>query len=116
MTIISFCTNDLQQKDHYSQAQALLMSNFSFLLKMSFMQTVFVGMAMVPIPGLATLLSVEIIYLASTVGPYLKHRHLKTVLLLIPKVTQSCILLVLEIFLLSFYSRLQQKNYSLTKS
>ena len=92
------------------------MSNFSFLLKISLMQLVFVGMAMIPIPGLATLLSVEVLYFVSTVVVFARHRHLKSILLLIPKVSQSCILLALEIFLLVFYSRLRNKDFSLTKS
>lgn len=50
------------------------------------MQVIFVGFALIPIPGLAILLSIEIIYLVSTIGVYIKHRHLKSILLLIPKV------------------------------
>lgn len=92
------------------------MSNFSFLLKMSIMQLIFVGMAIIPIPALATLVSLELLYLASSLGVYLKHRHLKSVILLIPKVIQSLILMVLEVFLLIFYSALQKKEFSLTKS
>lgn len=80
------------------------------------MQLVFVGMAMIPIPGLASLLLIESLYLASTLGVYLKHSHLKNLLLLIPKVSQSLILIILEIFLLVFYSRLENKFLSLTKS
>lgn len=116
MTIVGFCTNDLQEKRQYSQAQPLLMSNFSFLLKLSVMQLFFVGMAMIPTPALISLLIVEIVYLISSLGIYLKHRHLKSIIILIPKVTQSLLLIGLEVFLLAFFSKLQNKNYSLTKS
>lgn len=92
------------------------MSNFSFLLKLSLMQLVFVGMAMIPMVGLVTLLLIEAIYLACTLGFYLRHRHLKSILLLIPRVAQSCTMLIMQIFLLVFYSKLQEKDFSLTKS
>lgn len=68
MAIASFCTSELQEKQQYSKTQTVLMSNFSFLLKMSLMQVIFVGMAMLPIVGLGTLLSLEILYTVATVG------------------------------------------------
>lgn len=92
------------------------MSNFSFLLKLSLMQLVFVGMAMIPLPGLASLLSVEALYLFGTLVVYLKQRHLKSILILIPKVVQSLLLLAIEILLLVFYSQLKKKDYALAKS
>lgn len=35
--IINFCTNDLKQQEQFSQRAILLMSNFSFLIKISLM-------------------------------------------------------------------------------
>lgn len=113
MTIVKFCTNDLNQKKTFSGQQYLLMSNFSFLLKMSAMQLVFVSMALSVLPALATLILLELLYLAICILPYFKHKHLKNCLILIPKITQSVFLLLLEIVLLASYTSLTSQGFSL---
>lgn len=92
------------------------MSNFSFLLKLSLMQLVFAGMAMTPVAGLVTLILIEVLYLGSTLGLYLRRRHLRSVVLLIPRVAQSFIMLVLQFLLLTFYTKLQETDFSLSKT
>ena len=87
ITIMQFCTNDLKQNQSFSQVSVLLMCNFSFLLKLSLMQVIFVAMAMNVIPGLAILILLEVLYLLMILVPYCKHIHLRSFLLLIPKVT-----------------------------
>ena len=71
---------------------------------------------MLAIPGLVVLLAFEIVYLGYQVVPYWKHRHIRSVLTLIPKITQSVILLGIEILILTYYAQLQDQDFSLTKS
>lgn len=92
------------------------MSNFAFLLRLSFMQVILIGLAMTPVPGICVLLILELAYMAIIIVPYLKHRHLKSLIILIPKVIQSLLILALEIMILVYYNKLQSKEISLTKS
>lgn len=116
MVIVKFCTNDLEQKNGYSIVQIMLMSNFALLFKLSLMQLVFVGMAMIPIAGLVTLLGLELVYMGVTIVLFLKHRRLSNLILAIPKFIQSVLLMLVEILLLLYFAKLQKAEFSLTKS
>lgn len=99
-TIVDFCSGDLKEKSEFSGRSALLMSNFSFLVKMSIMQVLFVGLSAFPVSCLVGLILVELLYVVANVIPYVKSRHLKSVFMLIPKVSQSAFLLTIEAILL----------------
>jgi hypothetical protein len=92
------------------------MSNFSFLLKMSVMQLAFVGLACMVIPALSFLITIELLYTWLNIHLYLRDRHLKNCLLLIPKITQSVLLLILEAILLISFTKLEKKAYAIKES
>ena len=52
-------------------------------------------MALSPIWGLVVLILLELAYLSAILIPYHRHRHLKTILLLIPRVLQSLLMMIL---------------------
>jgi hypothetical protein len=109
MTIVNFCTHDLKQKNQYQGHIAILMSNFLFLIKSAIMQIILVAMATLPITSLCMLMSLEAIYTILNLVHYFKNKHLKTFLLLIPKIVQSLLILTVEICLLSTHAK--QKNW-----
>lgn len=86
MSVRQFCTESLRSKKEFSNRRLLLMSNFSFLLRLSAMQVILVGLALVPIPALITLITIEITYSVSTISFYSKHQHLKSFFLVVPKI------------------------------
>jgi uncharacterized membrane protein len=109
MTIVNFCTHDLKQKQQYQGQIAILMSNFLFLIKSAIMQILLVSMATFPIACLTSLVVLEVLYTGLNLLHYFKNKHLKTFLLLIPKIVQSLLILTVEICLLSTHA--QQKNW-----
>ena len=86
MTIVEFCTGDLKENHQFSGNTALLMSNFSFLLKSSLMQVIFVSLGAVPIPCLGLLILTEGVYFLQNIVYYAKNRHLKSFFLMLPKI------------------------------
>lgn len=116
MTITKFCTSVLVEKKQFSKMQFLLMANFSFLLKMSAMSLLFVSTATIPIVGLASLVLLEFLYLVALLISHYRYRHLRSMIVLLTRVSQSALLLTLEIILLKSYSQLQNQTFSLNKS
>lgn len=80
------------------------------------MQPVFVGLAMIPVPALGLLLIIELTYMVAITVPYLKHKHLKSLLLWLPKIAQSLLLLGIESMLLLFYLKLEDVSLPLKRS
>jgi hypothetical protein len=89
------------------------MSNFSFLIKSSLMQVIFVSLGSVPCACLAVLVVTEGVYFLHNVVYYAKNRHLRSVFLILPKVIQSIFLLVVEISMLRSYFNLENPKFSL---
>lgn len=116
MSVRQFCTESLRSKKEFSNRRLLLMSNFSFLLRLSAMQVILVGLALVPIPALITLITIEITYSVSTISFYSKHQHLKSFFLVVPKIGQSLALLFVEILILASYRGLQVPRFHLSES
>ena len=73
-------------------------------------------MAMIQTLGIWTLIFLELAYLAALIIPYWKHRHLKTILLFVPKILQAVLMLIVECLILAYYSGLREKELSLTTS
>lgn len=86
LAISEFCTEGIKENQEFSGQRKILMFNFSFLLKASFAQILFVALANHAITALIFLALTELAFLAYNVGVYLKHRHLKSLLLLVPRV------------------------------
>lgn len=116
MTIVNFCTGDLKDKQHYSQNAFLLLSNFSFILKSSLMQIIIVAFCSFPIPALSILIGLESVYVVCNIIQYSKNQHLKSFLLLVPRIVQSLLILTVEFCLLIPYWKLWRKDFSLSQS
>lgn len=58
-TIQKFCTNDLKEDKSFSGNTVLLMSNFSFLIKITILHLIFVCLPFTPRLGLLLMLAVE---------------------------------------------------------
>jgi len=86
MTIVAFCTNDLKQNHQFSGRAALLLSNFSFLLKSSLMQIILVALCRFPPTALVSLMTLELVYIILHTSQYAKNQHLKSLFLLLPKI------------------------------
>jgi large-conductance mechanosensitive channel len=86
MTIVMFCTNDVKEKHQFSGRAALLLSNFSFLLKSSLMQIILVAVCRFPSTALVSLMTLEGVYIALNITQYAKNQHLKSFFLLLPKI------------------------------
>lgn len=80
------------------------------------MQSAFVGLPCLVIPALSLLIAVELLYTWVNLRIYFRSKHLKSCLLLIPKVTQSLLLLVLEGIFLWTYIKLEKKAFAITES
>ena len=115
LTVMHFSTNDLQQKKSYSGNRIILMSNFSFLLKLSVMQVILVGFNKSPVPAFFLLLSLELAYLGINVVYFFKHQHLKSIILLIPKIAQPLALILAEVVMLVNLLGFEDKNSTLTE-
>lgn len=102
-TIAQFCINDLKQKRAFSENTFLLMFNFSFLVKLSLMHMFLVSVPLMPKVGLFMLCGIEGGYVILTVYQYIKSQHLKSFLLLIPKLAQSLFLLIIECYILKSF-------------
>lgn len=114
-TIQEFCTNDLKEKAEYSRRTVLLMCNFSFLLKCSLMQVLLVAFVSQPAFGFGCLILTELVYSAINLAYYIKNRHLKNFVLLIPKVVQSGCIIAVEYLILSSYLKLSDSNLDLSE-
>lgn len=115
-TIIDFCCSDIKEKKNFSGKSSILMSNFSFLIKMSLMQVFFVGLSSFPVICLIGLLILEVVYMGSNLFCYIKYCHLKSFLMIIPKITQSIFLLLIESLMLNSYLRLVDNNFPLPEN
>lgn len=107
-TIAQFCINDLKQKRAFSENTFLLMFNFSFLVKLSMMHMILVSIPLMPKVGLFLLCGIEGGYVIMTLYQYIKSNHLKSFLLLIPKLAQSLFLLVIEAYILKSFWDLEE--------
>ena len=86
MAIVMFCTNDLKENHQFSGRAALLLSNFSFLLKSSLMQIILVALCRFPSTALVILMILEGVYIALHITQYARYQHLKSFFLLLPKI------------------------------
>lgn len=116
MTVVNFSTNDLIQKESYSGNRLILISNFSFLLKISVMQLVIIGLTASPMPALIIMLVLELVYLGFNVIYFCKHRHLKSIILLIPRIAQPLALITAESLLLYNLLQFKSKAWALSES
>ena len=114
MTIVNFCTNDIKQKNQYSEMPILLMSNFSFLLKASMMQVIVVGLCQFPSPALGLMIALESLYVGVDLIQYLKHQHLKSFAIFLLRITSSLLILTVEFCLLIPYIKLESWSYQLS--
>lgn len=115
-TIKAFCTNDLVPNQEYRKKWPLLMSNFSFLLKLSISQVIVVSTATWPVVGCCMAMLLELLYITVNFFSYLNHKHIRSVFLLIPRLTQSLILFAIESLLLLSYSNLETSHQALSSS
>lgn len=100
-TIELFCTNELKKTPSFSQNLLVLTSNLSFLLKLIALHVVLVGLPHSPILQLIILLTVELSYFTLSVLKYVQEKHLRSFFrFLLPKVSQSLILVIIEVILL----------------
>lgn len=114
--IVRFCTNDLQEKRQFSGKTILLMSNFSFLLKSTLMQIIIMAQCRFPITGILSLMILEGGYTILNLVHYSKNKHLKSFLLLLPKLLSSILIFSVEFCLLLGYLKLEDKKFALTQS
>ena len=91
------------------------MSNFSFLLKLSVMQLILVGFSKIPAVAFFFLIPLELAYLGVNLIYFCKHRHLKSLILLIPKVAQPIALILAETIMLGGLLGFEDKNSSLSE-
>ena len=113
--ITNFCSGDLKEKKELSGKTPLLMSNFSFLIKMSMMQVLFVGLSSFPASCLVGLLILELLYLGYNLGLQIKYKHLRNFFILVPKLTQSIFLLIIEFIMLKSFLSLSNTKYALSE-
>jgi hypothetical protein len=85
-TIQLFCTNDLRKDQTLSKNTMVVVSNYAFVLRVVAMHIILVGLPFMPLFQLSLLISLEILYFVSSTGYYLKKRHIRSMMLLIPKV------------------------------
>jgi hypothetical protein len=113
-TVQNFCTNDLKKKKIFSKNTVVLMSNFSFLLRISAIHFILVALPFMPGFQLSLLLMLEIGYLATNVTKYMQQKHIKSLVLLIPKVFQSAFLFLVEFTFFVNYQKLKNKKFAFT--
>lgn len=116
LAITEFCTESAKEDKAFWGHRAVLMFNFSFLLKASFTQIVFVGLANYPQAALIILLSTETGFIAFIILVEVRLKHLKSILLLIPRVVQSLLIITLEAFFLVYFLRLDDKKQELPET
>lgn len=96
-TIQNFCTNDLRKKTEFSKNTMVLVSNYTFLLRLVAVHVLLVGLTQMPQFQLILLMSVEILYASSSIKKYAKKKHLRSLRFLLPKVGQSLFLFTFEV-------------------
>ena len=89
------------------------MFNFSFLVKLALMHMILVSVPLMPKVGLFMLCGIEGGYVILTLYQYIKSRHLKSFLLLIPKLAQSLFLLVIEGYILKSFWDLEEPKLAI---
>jgi len=109
-TIQKFCTNDLRKKSQFSKNTFVMVSNYTFLLRICFIHIVLVALPYLPGFQLSILIILEISYLSSSVFKYKRDKHLKSIRYLIVKVWQSLFLLSLETIIAFAYMSLEDKK------
>lgn len=93
----------MKKKDSFSKNTIVLLANYSFLLRISLIHFILVSLPFMPSFQLSLLILLELFYMGTNVTKYIKEKHIKSLVLLIPKVFQSFFLLFLEfLFLLNF--------------
>lgn len=92
------------------------MSNFSFLLKLSTMQLILVGFNKSPVVAFLFLIPLELVYLGINTVYFCKHKHLKSIILLIPKIAQPLALILAETIMLFGLLGFKDKTSSLSES
>lgn len=92
------------------------MSNFSFLIRCSFLQLIIVSFPSFTILAFALIIGLEFFYLGTNVIHYTRNRHLKSFLYMIPKVLQSLILLITEFLFLLSFTRLDYPYFGLSEA
>lgn len=112
-TIVVFCTEDLVQKKEFSGKTAILMSNFSFLLKSCLNQVVLVSISLFPIPALSIFITIELTYSIYVLVLYLRFQHLKSVLLIVPKILSSALIMICAGCQLWYYIQLHDRTLPL---
>lgn len=88
----------------------VLVSNYAFLLRVIVIHIVLLGIPFMPPLQLILLILSEIIYFISSSGYYLKKKHIRSLILLLPKIWQSLYLLAIEVIILTAYLKLEDKK------
>jgi hypothetical protein len=88
----------------------ILVTNYAFLIRVIAIHLVLVGVPFMPAFQLLLLIVLELLYFATSSGYYLIKKHIKNIVLLIPKIWQSLFLLTIELVILITYLRLDDKK------
>jgi hypothetical protein len=102
-TIQLFCTNDLKKEQKFTKDTAILVSNYAFILRIAIIHIILVGLPFMPIFQLILLILLEILYFTFSSGYYLKKKHIRSLIFLLPRVWQSLYLFTIELILLVFF-------------
>ena len=102
-TIQLFCTNDLKKEQKFTKNTAILVSNYAFILRIAIIHIILVGLPFMPIFQLILLILLEILYFTFSSGYYLKKKHIRSLIFLLPRVWQSLYLFTIELVLLVFF-------------
>ena len=110
--IQNFCRYDLRREESFNKVTFIMISNFTFLLRVLCINLIIVALWNLPVLQLAALLIVERFYLSNILQKYRKKKHLKSLWYLYPKIIQSAFILIFELtititylFVLSDYSK-----------
>ena len=115
-TVQLFCTNDLKKDQSFTKKTFILVSNYTFLLRVSAVHIIIIALPYMPVFQLSLLIVLELGYLAVSLVKYIQKKHLRSLRLLIPKVWQSLYLLVIELIFLFSFLGLKNRQQSLSKT
>jgi uncharacterized membrane protein YiaA len=91
-TIQLFATNHLKKDKKFTNDTMILVCNYSFLIRIIVIHLLLLGLPFKPTFQLTLLIILEITYFISSSGQHLSKKHIRALILIIPRIWQSLFL------------------------
>lgn len=115
-TVQQFCTSDLKKNKQFNRNTIILVSNYTFLLRLLGIHLILVGLVHGSEIQVMFLIVLELTYFGISLSKYLSKKHLRSIRFLIPKVIQSLFLLTFEFSIVVQSFNSSRRKLSISKN